>query len=137
MKSQEEQLLELRQIRSIMERSTRFIGLSGFSGIVAGICALVGAAVLYYYINAAPFESDYINYWKAVQTKKWGMGYRTFLFLDGTVTALCAFASGVYFTMQKNKKIGQSTFTKSALRLLFHLAVPLLTGGVFCLALLY
>ncbi len=137
MKLQEEQLAELKHIRSIMERSTRFIGLSGFSGVAAGLCALIGATVLYVYLNAYPFEGDYVNYLKATQTNKWGVSYRTFIFLDGTLTALCAFLFGVYFTMRKSNNAGQSIFTRTALRLLFHLAVPLLTGGIFCFALLY
>ena len=137
MKSQEEQLAELKQIRNLMERSSRFIGLSGFSGIAAGLCALVGAFFLYRYLNAVPFEGDDINYLKAVQSKKWGMGYRTFLFSDGVVTALCAIIFGIYFTMRKANKKGQSIFDKTAFRLLFHLSIPLLTGGVFCIALLY
>ncbi len=137
MKTQEEQLSELKQIRNLMERSSRFIGLSGFSGIAAGTCALIGAFILYRYLNAVPFEGDYINYWKAVHSQKWGMGYRTFLFLDGAGTALAAIISGVYFTMRKANKKGQSIFDKTAFRLLFNMAIPLITGGVFCLALLY
>src|SRR4030095_704001 len=33
----------LHDIKSIMERSSRFISLSGWSGVAAGICALAGA----------------------------------------------------------------------------------------------
>src|SRR4051794_21771567 len=33
---------ELHDIKQMMERSSRFISLSGLSGIAAGICALVG-----------------------------------------------------------------------------------------------
>ncbi len=137
MKTQEEQLSELKQIRNLMERSSRFIGLSGFSGIAAGTCALIGAFILYRYLNAVPFEGDYLNYWKAVHSQKWSVGYRTFLFLDGAGTALAAIIFGVYFTMRKANKKGQSIFDKTAFRLLFNMAIPLITGGVFCLALLY
>lgn len=137
MKTQEEQLAELKQIRNLMERSSRFIGLSGFSGIAAGICALVGAFMLYRYLDAQPFEGDYLNFWKAEHSQKWGIGYRTFILLDGIATALCAIISGVYFTMRKANKKGQSIFDRTAFRLLFHLAIPLLTGGVFCVTLLY
>jgi len=34
---------ELNDIKQMMERSSRFISLSGLSGISAGICALIGA----------------------------------------------------------------------------------------------
>ena len=43
-----EQLNDLKEIRSLMERSSRFIGLSGLSGIAAGFCALAGASVPIY-----------------------------------------------------------------------------------------
>src|ERR1700710_2079149 len=38
---------ELASIRSLMERSSKFISLSGLSGILAGIYALIGAAIAY------------------------------------------------------------------------------------------
>jgi len=41
---------ELKEIRQIMERSTRFISLSGLSGIMAGIYGLVAAALAYFWI---------------------------------------------------------------------------------------
>ena len=42
--TKEEQLQNLAEIRSLMERSSRFISLSGLSGVGAGVCALVGSA---------------------------------------------------------------------------------------------
>ena len=36
---------ELHDIKQMMERSSRFISLSGLSGISAGICALIGVFV--------------------------------------------------------------------------------------------
>ncbi len=38
---------ELASIRNLMERSSKFISLSGLSGILAGVYALVGAALAY------------------------------------------------------------------------------------------
>ena len=51
MTEQDEQIENLTEIRNLMERSTRFISLSGLSGISAGICALIGAAIAYRYEN--------------------------------------------------------------------------------------
>src|SRR5450755_3645569 len=42
MNAQNESLQELQHIKKMMERSTKFSSLSGFSGIAAGICALAG-----------------------------------------------------------------------------------------------
>src|ERR1700755_2286839 len=41
--NQLETLQEISDIKRIMERSSRFISLSGLSGIAAGLCALTGA----------------------------------------------------------------------------------------------
>ena len=41
----------IKDIKKIMERSSRFISLSGWSGIAAGVCALIGAWVAQRYIN--------------------------------------------------------------------------------------
>ncbi len=49
--STKEQLEALSDIRSMMEQSSRFISLSGLSGIFAGITALVGAGLAYLRIN--------------------------------------------------------------------------------------
>ncbi len=39
---------ELSAIRGLMERSSKFISLSGLSGILAGVYALIGATIVYY-----------------------------------------------------------------------------------------
>ena len=81
MTTQQEHLKDLREIRSLMERSSRFIGLSGLSGVAAGVCALIGAAVVYNYLDIKPFEYDhsYVYYAKALNTTKWGLDYRGFI----------------------------------------------------------
>src|SRR5450755_4805802 len=56
MNAQNEPLQELQHIKRMMERSTRFISLSGLSGISAGICALAGAWVAYSKISLYDYE---------------------------------------------------------------------------------
>ena len=41
---------DLQTIREIMERSSKFLSLSGLSGIFAGVCALIGAAIAWFFI---------------------------------------------------------------------------------------
>ena len=41
--NEQQPLEELQHIKRMMERSSRFISLSGLSGIAAGICAIAGA----------------------------------------------------------------------------------------------
>ena len=56
------------------------------------------------------------------------------------VTALCLWAAllaGTYFTVRKARRQGLTVWNASSKRLLWAMAVPLATGGVFCLAMLY
>src|SRR6516164_10265566 len=46
-----ESLETLQDIRRMMERSSRFISLSGLSGVSAGVCALIGAYIAYGWIH--------------------------------------------------------------------------------------
>ena len=44
-------LKDIAEIRNLMEQSSRFISLSGLSGVAAGCVALIGAAMAYWYLN--------------------------------------------------------------------------------------
>ena len=79
MEKQNKHLETLSEIRSIMERSSRFISLSGLSGVAAGTFALIGAALAYVYLDMAPFDYNRTYYEAAHSANKWGMHYFTFL----------------------------------------------------------
>jgi hypothetical protein len=136
--SAHDQLNDLREIRSLMERSSRFIGLSGLSGVAAGVCALIGATVAYMYLGTQPFELDhqYAYYVRALTSNQWGLHYRLFFIMDALLTAAAAVGFGIYFTTRRARLKGQSIWDSTARRLLFNLSVPLFAGGLFCLALL-
>ena len=58
-----EHLDALLEIRSLMERSSRFISLSGLAGVGAGLSALLGSSLVYTYLQVLPFSaasSDYL-----------------------------------------------------------------------------
>jgi hypothetical protein len=139
MTTPQEQLQQLREIRNLMERSSRFIGLSGLSGVAAGICAILGATAIYYYLDAKPFQYDhsYVYYARALNSTKWGYDYRTFFLMVGALTVVTAILSGIYFTTQQAKRKGQKIWDKTAKRLLIHLGIPLWAGGLFCLAMMW
>jgi hypothetical protein len=139
MSSPQEQLKDLHEIRSLMERSSRFIGLSGLSGVAAGICALIGATAAYLYLEIVPFQYDnsHVYYARALDSTKWGYGYMSFFLLDGFITILAAVLLGIYFTTRQAKRKGQTIWDKTALRLLFNLGIPLVAGGMFCLAMMW
>lgn len=136
-KSKQNQLEALGEIRSMMERSSRFISLSGLSGVMAGVFALLGAAMVYLYLDMSPFENKRLYYVAAANSTKWGMDYVTFFLLDAIFVLAGAVSFGIFFTSRKAKKKGQQIWDSLTKRLLLNLALPLVAGGIFCLGLIY
>ncbi len=122
---------DLAQIRSMMERSSRFISLSGASGIGAGMTALAGAGVAYYL-----FRSNNIDYFDGKRNIYSQELINQFIVL-AAVVLVAALSTIIYFTIRKSKKNNLTIWNKTTKNLLSALFVPLITGGLFCIALLY
>lgn len=127
----------LSEIRSIMERSSRFISLSGLSGVAAGIFALLGAAAVYVYIGATPFDHKHLYFKLALSSDKWGLSPLLFFLLDTSIVLIGAISCGIVFTVRKARKKGLAIWDATSQRLLINLLIPLVAGGIFCLLLLH
>ena len=122
-------LKDISEIRSIMEKSSRFISLSGLSGIMAGIYALIGAFVAYRLI----YFSDEVVYGQIMERQV--RGNLTWLILDALIVLILTLITGVYFTTQKAKKNGVKTWDETAKRVIINLLIPLVAGGIFAIIL--
>lgn len=131
----QESLDALKEIRTLMERSSRFISLSGLSGVSAGVFALIGAALAAWYLGR--FDRTELSYEHFRDFERWGIKAGVFMTLDAAFVLIFAILSAIYFTTRKAKKKGQAIWDALTRRLILSLAVPLLAGGVFILALLY
>jgi len=139
--SQENKHLEdIKEIRSIMERSTQFLSLSGLSGVFAGLFALLGAAIVYFqklrYLPA-DYSSGRNSMIKELFTGGEYSGFVIFVFATGLIVLILALLSVVFFSARNARKKGLPIWNQSARRLLINLFIPLVTGGLFCLILLY
>lgn len=129
---------DLRDIRRLMERSRYFIGLSGLSGVGAGLFALLGVGLVVAYQWAAGKDLVFIErsareiYWHP-----WGIQPIPFLLLVGTLVLAGALVCGYYFTQRRTQRMGHSIKDPKTYKLLYNIAVPLLVGAAFCLALVY
>jgi hypothetical protein len=138
MDKRNEHLEHLSEIRSLMERSSRFISLSGLSGVAAGMFALLGAAMVYIYLGLTPFAHKKMYYVVAESVDKWGMDYMTFFFLDAAIVLFLALLSGLFFSFRNAKRRGEKiAWDALSRRLLISMALPLIAGGIFCLGLIY
>ncbi len=129
---------DLREIRSLMERSRYFIGLSGLSGILAGSLALTGAGLILAYQWAGGQDQLLVTRTLALFSEHpWGIAPLPFLILTAAVVLCGSIAGGYYFTARRVRRLGQNIQDPRTYKLFLNLAVPLVAGGVFCLALIY
>ncbi|MCJ8163798.1 hypothetical protein MKJ04_03025 [Pontibacter sp. E15-1] len=133
MSQQQEQLATLHEIRNIMDRSSRFISLSGLSGVAAGVSALIGAAVVKWYL-----VTHTINYKQGV-----GVGLNLtresilFLISVAALVFILALCSAIYFTTRNARKSNHRVWDSKTERMLVNLFIPLAAGGIFCAVLIY
>ncbi|WP_109830326.1 hypothetical protein [Reichenbachiella versicolor] len=120
---------DLQDIKTIMDRSSRFISLSGMSGVIAGISALVGAYLAYSTVYSG---QDYLNYRHA----NLSFYNLTILFSIAVGVLITSIVGGIYFTHQKSKKTNQNIWNSQSKRLIINLLIPLATGGIVCLILI-
>lgn len=121
---------DLKDIKEIMNRSSRFISLSGYSGVSSGLIALIGAYLAY----------------QTVYTNQLNSGYRSVIITSGSASTLLiiaiftlaiAIGAGIYFTSREAKKNNEKLWDAQTKRLLINLGIPLVAGGILCLMLLF
>lgn len=120
----DKQLDDLKTIREMMEKSTKFLSLSGLSGIVAGFTAIVGASFAWFYIFA-----DVTRYTPSERIM--------WLLADALTVLVISLFFGVYFSVKKARGQNQKIVTKVAAKTLYNLALPLVAGGLFSLVYLF
>ncbi|MEO5564323.1 MAG: hypothetical protein ABIR18_12835 [Chitinophagaceae bacterium] len=126
-------LQDVRDIRRLMERSSRFISLSGLSGIAAGAVALAGAWAARYLIFTGYYDQyDRRGYFSSGDFSSLKI---QLLGLAGGVF-VAAFLLAFYFTWRKSNQQGLSLWDHTSRRLFWNMAVPLVAGAGFILAML-
>ena len=128
MKNETDYLQDIGEIRNLMERSSKFISLSGWAGIFAGIYALVGVYVAITYLHFNP-QSLFLVKGEAQNNSS------DFLpvVLLALVIFLLAITTAIYFTRQRAKKKEEILWTPAARRLMAEVSLPLIIGGVLLL----
>jgi hypothetical protein len=131
-----EHLQTLTEIRSLMERSSKFLSLSGLSGVSAGLIALIGAAVVYMRLRTGWLTIPGYERLELYDNAD-HRAIKQFLITVAVVVLIAALLSGIYFTVRKARRQGLSVWNSSSQRLVWAMTVPLMAGGVFCIALFY
>lgn len=115
---------DISEIRSMMERSSRFISLSGLSGILAGIYALIAAYIAFQI--AYTFET--IEYQEIlVRNVK---GKKLELIITAVSALSLAILTGIILTKKKARQQGVSSWDQTTKKVVVNLLIPLITGGI-------
>jgi hypothetical protein len=125
----------LTEIRQLMERSSRFISLSGLSGVFAGLYAIVGAYAAYKYLGLSGL--GYFSGRTIVEAANERSKTLLFLATDAATILVLAIGTGIFLTTRKARSDGNSIFDAAAKKLIINLSIPLIAGGIFCIALNY
>ena len=129
--STEQSLETLQDIKRIMERSSRFISLSGLSGVSAGICALIGAYIAHGWIRIYLVSSTNERYpgdaRDLIELQLFGLAI-------GVLIA--ALVTSTFFTWRKARKSKLPIWDHASKKLAINMAIPLIAGGFFVIALL-
>ena len=135
MDQQQEQIDSIKAIRSMMERSSRFLSLSGLSGVIVGILAIVGVIVAYAFLGLSLNQPGY--YHKLVNADG-SLNFQVYSFLltELVLLLIIALATAIYLSMRKATARAIPIWDATAKRLVMNMAVPLLTGAMFCIILL-
>ncbi|AWX43594.1 hypothetical protein HME9304_00585 [Flagellimonas maritima] len=115
-------LEDISQIKDLMNRSSRFISLSGLSGILAGIYAITGAVVAYLFL--LPKNNGYVI------LHSWNFRMLIAILI---AVAVLSFVSAYLLTTKKAKKNDEKIWDATTKRLLVSFLVPLITGGIYIL----
>lgn len=131
MKNEKDYIKDISEIRSMMERSSRFLSLSGLSGVMAGIYALSGALVAYLVFG---FNPDSVTY-SMTGTAGTPANISSVIIVALIILAL-ALGTVVYLSRRNAGKRGEKMWSPTTRRLLANMMVPLSTGGILIVILI-
>jgi hypothetical protein len=132
MMEQNPHLESIEDIRQLMHKSSRFISLSGWSGVAAGSCALV----------AAWLAKSKIHQYQAEKGIDASNDKGTYIFRDGykvleqqlitiaAITFVAALILAFVFTYLRSRKTGVPIWGYTARRVMVNVAVPMTAGGL-------
>lgn len=145
MEDYKEQLVHLKEMRAMMERSNKFLSLSGLSGVLCGTYALIAAAVAFYLLYVYPFtiHTGLTNTYESRFSESYA-GTVTFfpnvefyLVVLGILTLLLSVGTCLMLSKRKAKKQNETLWNPSSKIMFIHLFIPLITGGLFGLICIY
>lgn len=131
MDSQHQPLETLQDIKRMMERSSRFISLSGWSGISAGICALIGAWAAYRRLGSFNvYHRGHVHNGGLYDAGEASVTLFKDLIWIAALTFIAALVSAFLFTYLRSRKHGVPIWDRTVQRLAWNTILPMAVGGI-------
>ena len=112
-------LESVNEIKELMEKSSKFISVSGLAAILAGIYALAGAYIATQVITPDTYLIVALELMAII-----------------ALSVLAAAVTAGILSYCKSKKTGQKFFSRLTYRALWNFSLPMLTGGIVCISIL-
>jgi len=117
--SEQDYLNDISEIKNLMSRSSRFISLSGLSGIFAGLYAIIGAFIAYLYVFPI---GEYLV------LHSWNFKMAIVILI---IIAFLSMVTAFFLTTRKARVNNEKIWDKTTRRLLLNFIIPLITGGIY------
>lgn len=127
---------QISEIHQMMQRSSKFISLSGLSGISAGLAAIAGTAFAFFILDKGQLDAG-MKEFPAMNSGMKIASRDLSIAVDGIIVLFVALATSIFFTTRKARRNGMKVWDGTTRRLLANLFLPLIAGGIFCLGLYY
>jgi heme/copper-type cytochrome/quinol oxidase subunit 2 len=131
-----EVLSTLNEIRDMMQKSSKFLTLSGMSAVLVGIYACVAAVIA---CNILGSESGLVPDFADFPQLRVNMSRRLQMmeFSAAVLILLCIGTVYAFSCRKAKKQQNPLVFNITARRFLWSFFLPLIVGGILCLALIY
>jgi ABC-type phosphate/phosphonate transport system permease subunit len=115
----------------MMERSSKFLSLAGWAGIMAGIYALLGAYIAKYVFDFNSDEKDL----DLMQSGTLSTDLLQVIFL-AIIILILAIGTAVFLSYRKSSRRKEQLWNPTSKRMLLNMAIPLVAGGLLILILI-
>jgi len=129
MQKEQDYLKDIIEIRAMMERSSKFLSISGWSGIMAGLYALIGSYIGYAFLKFNPKEVFIAESENMAHTI-------TNLIILASVILILSIGTAIFLSYTRATKRGEKIWNATSRRLLTSMAFPLVVGGILILILI-
>lgn len=116
---------DIKVIREMMEKSSKFLSFNGLSIVFAGLFAIAGAAFAHFFINGT-LRIEYNTTQQMV-----------ILLVDALIVLALSTGAVTFFCWKKARTNNETLFNGTTRRAAYSILLPLLAGGIFSLVFLF